>query len=352
MAEHPSPPARGLTVLARALQQVVERKHQRNVEIAVLVRTLEYVWVLQVERPYVKVPYLDDEARAWIFSSAQAADNARGMLRFSGALRSVSFSQDRLTKEFSRWVRLGVREMALDPDPTDGSCRAVFKRDELLRAEHRHFGTDFNRITLGFQYDVARGNALAADGKWSAMLDWLHARGLVLVPVHVEGQSGNAPDWVLHYQTEAVFQRMNRYAVERELGDRLGAGRQVRPAGPEGNPVLLFRPEWFCGGEGYRFAVPGVDAPRRISPRVLQSGGRTFLCGFFDLETLRAVFGEFTSVGILSFTELVRYVGETDSRGRRVEGVVLSPGLTDLLLEEPQVREYLKYTQDPYVFRR
>ena len=310
---------------------------------------LERIWVLCSAATGPRFPLLDLNFNALAYSSREYAEAAvKANPAFSLTVREMSAAQFR--DYVSSFAPIGVTSFRLNTGK--GSLPAEILCDDWLNAPSSspaYEGAALNRLTLRFRQNLQAKDDLAA--RAAASTCWNMAAHvlpgtLFLVPFNYR-EDENVEDHTLHLTVPSANLLKIR-SLEHSLGRRLKPDEVKELASAAPAALNIYDRGMFFGGEDYAPA----DSVRAIPGRLMlfstvKGGGVTYLCGFTDISSLRAVFPAGRRVAVLTWPELTRFVGTENSDGSVSSGLVINPGYAELALTAAQIEELNKAAKEP-----
>ena len=230
------------------------------------------------------------------------------------------------------WYRLGVVKFRLNPG-TDDHCQEM-RRDDYLPDDKAkmwdYAGSSLNCYTIRYHQNKAMtdgGGQAAAMTLWS-MICHVLPKSLLLAPfVYDEEDVGTPVEDSRVHVTAASAAAVRKLCMEKRAksGDTDDNG--------SGASFLLY------GADGYAFPN-GDDANdgKTMHLRTVVNQGHNFVPAFTDFKSLEQMFGKNVRIGLFTYEELRERVADTVAgSGAAVEGIVLNPGDTNLVLPRSEL---------------
>ncbi len=321
----------------------------RSALAAERVKACDTVYVLTSRATGSRFPLVDANYAGWVFSRAEYADGAvRGNPGFD--LRARAMNQAEFSAYLSTWAPMGVHSFRWNPGTRDHTCEVL--TDDCLGQKSAPLGYEggaLNRLILRWRQNRrAAGDPAAeamADTAWNLIAHVLPGT-LFLVPFNYK-EDVFFEDSTLHV-TAPSANLVNLRSLERSLGRRLRPGEKPEFKKVNGVPVLMYDRDMFYGGREYTLSDPrqaGLGRPMLFS--TVKNGDVTYMCGFTDLESFRAVFKANKRVAVLTWDELKHHVGGKNSDGSISSGLVINPGYAELILDSAMIEDLEKARREP-----
>lgn len=291
-------------------------------------RAQDQIFVLYSRSCGTKYPAIDKNGFANVFTKLEYAQKC--LEKNDGIdLEIKSFTPAEFGSYVNSWYRLGVVKFRLNYGTND-HCMEI-KRDEF-QPDSKAKMWDYANSSLNFytiRYHQNRGNTdgssqASARTLWS-MICHVLPKSLLLAPFVYDGESVNDPvdDNCIHISAQSAAMVQKIWLEKQARGEDIAAGGAVL----------------FYGGENYRFADASEEkGGKTMHPRTVSNQGHNFVPGFTDFAALEQIFGKKTRIGLFTYDELRQGLHDTvEGTGNAVEGLVLNPGDTNLLLTEKDI---------------
>ncbi len=172
------------------------------------------------------------------------------------------------------------------------------------------------------------------------------------MPVSFDGEPDDAEDPILH-RAQGGAQLVTQLGIERRTGTVCMPGESMAAKNDRGEPTCFLEKDLIWGSRDLHFSQPGETTPGKVLRlRLLNNGRDEYLCGFTDLDSLRAVFGSKVRAALYSYEELISFLSGPLADGRTPAGLVINASVNELLLQPEDVEQTVKEkNEQPKVFR-
>ncbi len=311
--------------------------------------TLEKVWVIYSKATGERFPMLDANFCAWAYSSGEYAETAvKNNPAFD--LKSVEMSAADFRNFVSSLAPLGVGSFRFNMGSRDHPCEILC--DDYLKVHSSPLGYEgaaLNRLTLRFRQNARAKTDPAAQAAASTcwnMIAHVLPGTLFLVPFNYK-EDVFVNDSTLHV-TATSARLLKIKALERSLGRRLKANEVAELSRTASAAMNIYDKDMFFGGGDYTLADPAQAAlGRPMMFSTVKGGSSTFLCGFTDVNALKAVFPMHKRIAVLTWPEIKQHVGNKNSDGSLSSGIVINPRYAELVISAAQVTELDKAAKEP-----
>ena len=310
---------------------------------------LEKVWTVYSAATGPRFPMLDAHFGAWVFTREEYAEAAvKGNPGFDLKIRALSAGEFR---DFvASLAPIGVTSFRVNNATPDHPCEILC--DDFLGTVSSPLGYEgaaLNRLSLRYYQNSRAKNdpaaAAAAATCWNMIAHVLPGT-LFLVPFNYK-EDVFADDSTLHL-TPVSERLLKIKALERSLGRRLKPEEVAEMNRAAAAPLTIYDKGMFFGGEDCTPADPAQAALGRVMLfSTVKGGGHTYLCGFTDVNALRAVFPMHKRIAVLTWPELKHHVGTKNSDGSVSTGIVVNPRYAELIVTGDRIGELDRAAKEP-----
>ncbi len=307
------------------------------------VKSLDNVYATFMKVTGEKIPSVDMQGYAWVFSKMEYAENT---MKANPGVDMYCKKMDREEFELfiKSWYRLGITRFKLNPGINDHY--AELERDDYLPIEGfekwDYAGSFLNQAIIRYkQCRAVKSNqsaGVSATLMWQFICNELYNTPLI-VPVSYDGEPDDVADWIIH-TTRGGTELMTHIALKKKVRESEDSGARFVAEDDSGKPMYLLNKEFLFGSERYRFAKEAaVSEGRTMHLRTITANGNTYLCGFTDFDSMRALLGSNFRVAVMSYEEIIAFISSRTNTTGIIHGIIINPGTNELILSRENVEK-------------